>query len=180
MIRPDDKDWTWVLERACPECGFDASECEPTAVAGLVRANALAWQALHDQGRIVAGRDQSGRWSTLEYACHVRDVYERYDERVRLMVTVDDPLYANWDQDASAVDELYDKQDPSVVVADLMANAEQIAQRFDGVKVAQWQRPGRRSDGASFTIDSLSRYLAHDPIHHIWDIATAAPPGGHR
>jgi hypothetical protein len=22
-ITPDTKDWTWVLERACPECGFD-------------------------------------------------------------------------------------------------------------------------------------------------------------
>ena len=22
-ITPDDKDWTWVLERPCPECGFD-------------------------------------------------------------------------------------------------------------------------------------------------------------
>ncbi|HEY5013683.1 MAG TPA: DinB family protein, partial [Acidimicrobiia bacterium] len=25
MITPDTKDWTWVLERPCPECGFDAS-----------------------------------------------------------------------------------------------------------------------------------------------------------
>ena len=24
-IEPDTKDWTWVLERPCPECGFDAS-----------------------------------------------------------------------------------------------------------------------------------------------------------
>jgi hypothetical protein len=24
-IVPDTKDWTWVLERPCPECGFDAS-----------------------------------------------------------------------------------------------------------------------------------------------------------
>lgn len=23
-IVADDKDWTWVIERACPECGFDA------------------------------------------------------------------------------------------------------------------------------------------------------------
>jgi len=22
-IMPDTKDWTWVLRRACPECGFD-------------------------------------------------------------------------------------------------------------------------------------------------------------
>ena len=22
-IDPDTKDWTWVLDRPCPECGFD-------------------------------------------------------------------------------------------------------------------------------------------------------------
>ena len=24
-ITPDTKDWTWVLDRPCPECGYDAS-----------------------------------------------------------------------------------------------------------------------------------------------------------
>ena len=28
-IVPDDKDWTWVLERPCPECGFDAATVPP-------------------------------------------------------------------------------------------------------------------------------------------------------
>ena len=28
-IVPDGKDWTWVLERPCPECGFDAGRCCP-------------------------------------------------------------------------------------------------------------------------------------------------------
>jgi hypothetical protein len=23
-VPPDTKDWTWVLERRCPECGFEA------------------------------------------------------------------------------------------------------------------------------------------------------------
>ena len=25
IIEPDTKDWTWVLDRPCPECGFEAS-----------------------------------------------------------------------------------------------------------------------------------------------------------
>ncbi|PVY29285.1 hypothetical protein C7458_10631 [Williamsia muralis] len=25
-IVPDTKNWTWVLERPCPDCGFDPSE----------------------------------------------------------------------------------------------------------------------------------------------------------
>ena len=38
-IEPDDKDWTWVLQRVCPECGFDASDVPGPRVAGWVREN---------------------------------------------------------------------------------------------------------------------------------------------
>ena len=169
-VLSDGKDWTWVVERPCPECGFDGSRCVATDVAGLIRANAAAWAELHRAGRIVAGRPGPSTWSALEYACHVRDVYRRYDERVALMVGQDDPLFPNWDQDASAVQERYEEQDPDVVVADLVANAEAMANTFDALGDGQWARPGRRSDGASFTIDTISRYLVHDPIHHLWDV----------
>ena len=174
MITPDDKDWTWVLREPCPACGFDASTCAPDAVADLIRTNAADWQRLLDEGAIAAGRPRADRWSTHEYACYVRDVYRRYDERMALMLDLDDPLFPNWDQDASAIDEAYDSQDPTVVVADLVANAGLIAARLDGLTSDQWDRPGRRSDGASFTLDTLSRYLVHDPIHHIWDVTTGA------
>src|SRR5687768_6941130 len=115
MITPDDKDWTWVLEEPCPECGFDASGCPHTQVADLVRANAADWQALHAEGRITAGRPDPQTWSPLEYACHVRDVFARYDQRMGLMLDEDDPLFPNWDQDATADEERYDLQDPGAV-----------------------------------------------------------------
>jgi hypothetical protein len=83
VIVPDDRDWTWVVERACPECGFDASVCAPTDVAELVIGNVVDWERLLADGAI---------------------------------------------------------------------------------------RPGRRSDGASFTIDTISRYMVHDTIHHVWDV----------
>ena len=41
---PDVKDWTWVLERPCPECGFDAASVPPGTIGALVRANAEAWE----------------------------------------------------------------------------------------------------------------------------------------
>ncbi len=170
MITPDDKDWTWVLQRPCAECGFDASTCSPTAVPDLVRMNASPWSDLLANGAVRAGRGDPNRWSSLEYACHVRDVFRRYDERIVLMMTTDDPLFPNWDQDASAVDERYDSQDPSVVVDDLVAQAITVADRLDGLSDLEWTRKGRRSDGASFTIDTISRYMVHDPIHHLWDV----------
>src|SRR5436853_6695544 len=39
-IKPDVKDWTWVLERPCPECGYDASAVPPGTVADRLRVNA--------------------------------------------------------------------------------------------------------------------------------------------
>lgn len=173
VITPDDKDWTWAAHEACPECGFDGGACDPSVVPEVIRANADRWRELHAEGRIVPGRPDDATWSALEYACHVRDVHLRYDARFHLMLDQDDPLSPNWDQDASAVDDRYDEQDPATVVAELSAAAEQVAATLEAVVGEQWQRPGRRSDGASFTVDTMSRYFAHDPVHHIWDVTRA-------
>ena len=48
--------------------------------------------------------------------------------------------------------------------------AGQLADAFGAVRGEQWQRPGRRSDGATFTVDTFSRYMVHDPIHHLYDV----------
>jgi hypothetical protein len=169
-ITPDAKDWTWVLERPCPECGFDARAFDQEQVGPMIRENAAWWQLLLARGDEIGTRPTDDQWSALEYACHVRDVFRLYDERLRLMLTEDDALFANWDQDATAVDERYGEQDPDRVAADLSAAAEDLATRFDGVQGAQWARPGRRSDGASFTVETFARYLVHDPIHHVHDV----------
>lgn len=168
-------DWTWVLERRCPNCGFDASTCSPTAVAGMVLENVAAWRRLLAAGEIRAGRPSDQTWSTLEYACHVRDVYRRYHSRIALMLTEVAPLFPNWDQDASAVDDGYETQDPSDVVDQLGAAAEELAMQLQRVDSSGWDRPGRRSDGASFTVASIARYMIHDPIHHIWDVSRQCP-----
>jgi hypothetical protein len=170
-IVPDDKDWTWVLERPCPECGFDAAAVAPASVAPLLRANAAAWQlVLRQPDDVVRRRPADDRWSPLEYACHVRDVCRLYEHRLDLMLRQDDPLYPNWDQDVAAVEARYDEQDPVVVSAEVGRAAAALAEAFDGVQGDQWLRPGRRSDGARFTIAGFSRYLLHDPVHHLYDV----------
>jgi hypothetical protein len=175
-IVPDDKDWTWVLRRPCPECGFDVTGLPPESVAPLVRVNAAEWVTL--LGRPVdelRSRPSDDRWSPLEYSCHVRDVFALYDERLAMMLEEDDPLYPNWDQDATAVAEHYNEQEPAVVATQLRASADSLADRFDSVSGAQWQRQGRRSDGAAFTVTSFGRYLIHDPVHHLYDVTGRRP-----
>ncbi len=170
-LTPDDSDWTWVLDRSCPECGFVAADTDFASIGDVLRRNAAAWQELLEGD--VEGlrlRRRTDRWSDLEYAAHVRDVHRLYLERLNLMLTEEDPLYPNWDQDATAVAEAYNEQDPATVSAELASAADELAKAFDGVDSDQQARRGRRSDGASFTVDSFARYLAHDPVHHLWDV----------
>jgi len=171
-ITPDTKNWTWVLRRPCPECGFEAGAVAREDIPDLLRANAEAWRryfADRDAGELRTRLDPS-RWSPLEYACHVRDADRIYQQRVDLMLEQDDPEYPNWDQDASAVDDKYAEQDPETVITELMTATEQVAARFASVDGDQWQRTGHRDDGSDFTIESLARYFVHDPIHHLWDV----------
>jgi DinB superfamily len=170
-IVPDDKDWTWVLERPCPECGFDASAVPPESVAPLLRANAVAWErVLRQPSEELRRRPAEDRWAPIEYACHVRDVCTLYHQRLDLMLREDDPLYPNWDQDVTAVEERYLEQDPRAVSAQLRDAAAVLAHAFEGVRGEQWLRIGRRSDGARFSVAGFSRYLLHDPVHHLFDV----------
>jgi len=103
-IVPDDKDWTWVLERPCSECGFDAATVDPRAVGSMIRTNARAWVGVLDAADAeLRQRPTPDRWSTLEYAAHVRDVHRLYLYRLLLMLDTDDPLFPNWDQEETAV-----------------------------------------------------------------------------
>jgi hypothetical protein len=138
-------------------------------VAGLIRDNAASWRPLLDRPG-VAERPSPDRWSALEYACHVRDVFRVYDGRLALMLAEDDPTFPNWDQDASAIDDRYGEQDPSTVVDEVEAAGATIADAFDRVADGARGRTGTRSDGAHFTIDTFARYMIHDPVHHIHDV----------
>lgn len=168
-IEPDTKDWTWAAERPCGDCGFDPATIATADVAPLLRRTAERWVSfLDEQGESVRTRPDDSTWAPIEYAAHVRDVIRIYDDRLRLMVETDDPLYQNWDQDKTAVDEGYLDQDPAGISRDIASEGPALADRFAGV--TDWQRPGRRSDGARFTTESFARYFLHDLLHHLRDV----------
>jgi hypothetical protein len=166
---PDDKDWTWVLEEPCPECGFDAATTLVTDLPVLIEASiAQFWAALE---RDDADRRPSPEvWSVLEYSCHVRDVCRVFGTRLSLMRGTDNPLFPNWDQDATALTEQYWSQDRDIVRAELREEGQRIAEDFASVRDEEWDRPGRRSNGSVFTVQSLGRYFVHDLRHHVYDI----------
>lgn len=188
-IAPDAKDWTWVLERSCPDCGFDPAATAFEAVPGLVRDSSDRLRAALDRPDSRVRPDDS-TWSTLEYAAHVRDVCRIFEHRLDIArtggarpgpviaaydttVVVTDsgvPMFANWDQDATALAENYPAADTAVVAAELADAAETAARAFESVPVAERERAALRSNGSAFTVDSMARYFVHDLVHHVHDV----------
>ncbi|WP_194819216.1 DinB family protein [Nocardia sp. XZ_19_385] len=186
-IVPDDKNWTWVLEKTCPECGFDAPATAYEKVPGLTRdyAARLAGALTKDDATV---RPDENTWSALEYAAHVRDVCRiftyRTDIAARRAATdpqvpgfdattgVADglPLFSNWDQDVTAIADNYGAQDPAVVATELVEAAESIARAIESVPAADHELAVRRSDGSGFTVESLAIYFLHDVVHHVHDV----------
>ncbi|WP_332643306.1 DinB family protein [Aeromicrobium sp.] len=168
-IEPDTKDWTWVLSQKCPECGLTASDVVPTEIGAQVRADLPRWAAVLARPD-VRDRPSPDVWSPHEYACHVRDVYVLFAERVEMMLDRDDPMFPNWDQDATAIEHNYAAQDPEDVAEELTAAGDVIARVFDNVAADSWDRTGRRSDGSAFTVATLGQYFMHDIVHHLHDV----------
>lgn len=168
-IEKDTKDWTWVLDRTCPECGYEAGAVSMWQLPSLIRANAAVWLDVLARPD-VRRRPSSTLWSPLEYACHVRDVFRIFDQRLQMMLAEDNPLFPNWDQDDTAQADRYWEQDPVLVSGELLETGDTVAHRFAAVTDQQWSRPGRRTDGAIFTVDSFARYFLHDPVHHLFDV----------
>jgi hypothetical protein len=166
---PDTKDWTWVLERPCPECGLVAGALTVPEIGPLVRRSVPRWSE-----RLAAldarNRPETTTWSPTEYGAHVRDVFRIFDVRLASMLESDDPLFADWDQDAAALADGYAHQDPAVVARELAAAAHVVATRFDAVSHDQYERSGRRSNGSMFTVATLGQYFAHDLVHHLHDV----------
>jgi DinB family protein len=166
---PEDKDWTFVLNEPCAECGFVAADVDVADLHDLVLARTAPWT------QVLAAPDANVRpapqvWSPLEYACHVRDVLGIFNGRVHLIRTQDDPVFPNWDQDATAIEERYWEQDPATVATDLHDAAIVNASGWADVRGEEWSRPGTRSNGSKFTLDSLGRYFLHDITHHLHDV----------
>jgi hypothetical protein len=173
---PDTKDWTWVLERPCPDCEFDASSLARSQVPDQTRA---AIATLHSAVRAPGSdtRPAPEVWSALEYGCHVRDVCIVFGTRLAQMRHAADPRFPDWNQDETALAERYWEQDPTRVADELAQEGERIAGDFATVADDEWQRPGRRSNGSQFTVETLAKYFLHDLVHHAHDVVSRPPSG---
>ena len=131
-----------MLERPCPECGFDPAAQGLGDLPRLVHDTAMTWSEVLARGD-VAERPAPDVWSPLEYGCHVRDVHVLFAQRLRAMLDEDEPTFANWDQDATALESDYAGQDATTVAVELIEAAGTVAGIYATVTDATQGPAGR-------------------------------------
>ncbi|WP_156253487.1 DinB family protein [Pseudactinotalea terrae] len=173
-IEPDSKDWTWVLSRACEDCGFDPESVTRENLASRLARAAEPWPARLTQ-EDARRRPLPFVWSPTEYAAHIRDMAAVMTGRLQLILTQDDPPFPDWDQDAAAIAGDYAHEEPGEVATQVSAAVGRLSTAYGAVHESQWDRPGRRSNGSVFTAFTLGVYALHDLEHHVHDVGAPLP-----
>lgn len=173
----------------CDQCGFDSESFSPADAPAAIRAFMRRYRApltrflpgedgdavvrAHADGTAEgpSGPPERGTqtWSALEYAAHVRDVFGAYDERIRLTLAEDRPVFEALDPDAAARDGRYNDQEPVEVVEALATAAEALAATVESVPDDGWERVGLRGDEER-TVLATTRTAVHEGNHHLLDI----------
>lgn len=163
---PETRDWTVVLDEGCDECGY--APHVPATTGQRLTAAAGRWRVVLDRVD-AAERPDPQVWSPSEYAGHSRDLVRVLGERVRLMLTEDDPTFADFDSQGEVERGGYGELDPEVLADDIDAVTATTVEVLGAVAPEDWERTGRRSDGFAFTVATLCQYLLHDVEHHLVD-----------
>ncbi|HLS01727.1 MAG TPA: DinB family protein [Beutenbergiaceae bacterium] len=170
-VTPESQDWTWVLTQQCPQCGANVGAVDAPEVLRLARDYLHRFRQLLDGSDEVRRRPSPGVWSPLEYGAHLRDVCGVFRTRVRAMLLHDESSYPDWDPNEAAVEGDYRALDPVEVADELHTAGMDLVRDVAALSDAELQRTGHRSDGFTFTVESLMRYFLHELTHHWWDVS---------
>jgi S-DNA-T family DNA segregation ATPase FtsK/SpoIIIE len=163
----------------CAECGFAADSISPADAPAAIRSFARRYRAPltrflpgEDGDALLRERPDASTWSALEYACHVRDVIDVYDGRVRRALVEDTPTFEPMGRDERAVRERYNEQDPLTVADDLATNAERLAATIESLGAEAWERTAvnQYPEPAPRTVLWMVRNVVHEASHHLLDI----------
>jgi len=168
---PDTADWTWVLMRPCPDCGFRPDDVRPEGIPEILQDTKTRYAAVLGRADVRA-RPAVGVWSPLEYAAHARDVCDVMRGRLEQILAGGGQTvqFANWDQDQAAVDGAYWRSDPETLRHEVEVAFDAAADAFAQPTGEQLSWRGLRSNGSEFTVETLGRYFVHDVLHHLWDV----------
>ena len=163
----------------CTECQYDYASEDEASIPDRLRTLGKRYEAplsrflpAEDGAALVRSHPIEGAWSALEYACHVRDVFQVMSERLAQGLAEDLPTYTPMGRDQRVIDDRYNEQDPAEVVVAIRANADTLAASFVELDPAQWARSGIYNYPEPTERDMvwLGRHAIHEAHHHLLDV----------
>jgi hypothetical protein len=139
----------------------DALRALPGQVEELVQGlseDALRW------------RPSPGEWSIKEVCCHLRDSSEIDGERIRHMLSEDDPFLASYDQEALARERDYQNESMPLVLTAVRAFSGGLAYLLENLGEEEWQRRGRHEERGPMRIAQYAQLLADHARQHLEQI----------
>jgi hypothetical protein len=140
---------------------IDALRALPDQIEELVQGlseDALGW------------RPSPGEWSIKEVCCHLRDSIEIDGERIRLMLSKDEPFLAAYDQEALARERDYQNESMPLVLTALRAFSGGLAYLLENLGEGEWQRTGRHEERGPTSIVQYAQLLADHARQHLEQI----------
>jgi hypothetical protein len=158
----------------CDECGFVYDELPVADVPRALRSFGERYGALlrsADEAELRT-RPQPETWSPLEYACHVRDVFEVQRQRLARALEEDCPTFVPMGREERVTALAYNEQPPTEVADALAGRAEELADAVAALDEAQLARTGVYGwpVEAERTMAWVGRHTVHEGEHHLDDI----------
>ena len=160
----------------CESCGLRYGELSPSVALLLIRSCSTQYgrRLRRLSADALLRRPASGVWSALEYACHVRDVFDVYQTRVRRTLTEHEPVLEPMRNDERAQRGAYNEQPLAAVLLALEHNADRFVDLASTVSEAQWGRSAVRLPGERRTVLWMVRQAAHEGLHHLHDVGAGS------
>jgi hypothetical protein len=158
----------------CTECGFDYDDLPVDDVPAMLRSFAPEYSGRLVDTAVTQLRAHPfvGVWSALEYACHVRDVFEVQRQRVDQILTEDCPTLTPMGRDERVTRNHYNEQDPPVVAGELIDAASELADAYARLTAEEWQRTAiyNYPTVQERSLVWIARNATHEAQHHLMDI----------
>jgi hypothetical protein len=111
-------------------------------------------------------RPSPKEWSIVEVCCHLRDSLEIDGERIRLLLSEDNPLLRGYDQEALARERNYQDESMPLVLTALRAFSGGLAYLLENLGEEEWQRTGRHEERGPMSITQYAQLVAdHVRVH---------------
>ena len=155
----------------CEQCGYDYATIPRQDLTAALSAEAEALIAELLTAERLGERPAPEVWSAHEYACHVRDVLEWQDRRVRLAQAEDVPALEPMGREERVAG--YADADPSDVPPAIRSNVVRLIGTLEALDSAGWERRVvyNYPTKAERSVEWIATHTIHELVHHRQDIA---------